>query len=161
MRDEDPGYRLIKGRRWRISDPSLDETLRQALVDELMAARRAVGTARRAADADAERDARVRVGDAKVALGERGPRWWTALDDDDRRVRAVAAARALLRARDAAAVLGPGEIARVIDGAGWRRRLGLAREVLEALCREGELTERTASPFRAGRGPRFPSPPAR
>jgi hypothetical protein len=42
-----------------------------------MAARRAVGTARRAADAAAERAARAGVQAAKVALGERGAPWWT------------------------------------------------------------------------------------
>jgi hypothetical protein len=41
-----------------------------------MDARRAVGTAKRAADAEAERSARARVHTAKVALGERGPTWW-------------------------------------------------------------------------------------
>jgi hypothetical protein len=66
-------HRVIDGRRWRISDPRLPEQLRQRLVDELMAARRAV----RDADDDAEeRAARDRVHDAKVALGERGLRWW-------------------------------------------------------------------------------------
>lgn len=41
-----------------------------------MAARRAVATARRAQDAEAERSARARVHTAKVALGERGTPWW-------------------------------------------------------------------------------------
>ena len=45
-----------------------------------MDARRAVGTAKRAGDEDAERAARSRVHEAKVALGERGPTWW---DGDD------------------------------------------------------------------------------
>ena len=160
----DPGYRPIRGRRWRISDPSIPEALRQSLVDELMAARRAVGTARRASDAAAERRARSRVQDAKVALGERGPRWWLALDADDHRVRAVAACRALLRSRDAAASLRAGEVARVIDGGAWRRRLALARRVLLEGCAEGELAPRSRGgagrePLRVGRGPRFPAPP--
>lgn len=71
-------HRVIKGRRWRVSDPRIPEDLRQALVNELMAARRSV---RDAEDADAERAARDRVHDAKVALGERGVEWW--LDDPD------------------------------------------------------------------------------
>ena len=159
--DEDPGHRLIKGRRWRISDPALPETLRQALVNELMSARRAVGAALRARDADAERAARARVADAKVALGERGPRWWTALEEGDYRLRAAAAARALLRAREASAAVGAGEVARVVDGVHWRRRLAAVRAAMRRLCEEGELIERDGRTFRAGRGPRFPSPPAR
>ena len=42
-----------------------------------MTARRDVQQARRAADPAAEREARGRVHRAKVALGERGPVWWT------------------------------------------------------------------------------------
>ena len=41
-----------------------------------MSARRAVGAAKRAGDEVAERAARDRVHAAKVALGERGPKWW-------------------------------------------------------------------------------------
>ena len=41
-----------------------------------MAARRAVGDAKRASDVMAEKAARARVHAAKVALGERGPVWW-------------------------------------------------------------------------------------
>ena len=159
--DDDPGYRVIKGRRWRISDPALDETLRQALVDELMSARRAVGAARRANDAVAERAARCRVGDAKVALGERGPRWWEARGEEEHRLRAAAAVRTLLRGRADGADVGAGEVARVVDNAHWRKRLVLVREELRRLCRDGELVERGGRTFRAGRGPRFPSPPVR
>ena len=42
-----------------------------------MAARRAVAAATRAADPDAEKAAQAQVHAAKVALGERGPVWWT------------------------------------------------------------------------------------
>ncbi|WP_409267495.1 hypothetical protein [Massilia sp. BHUDP2] len=42
-----------------------------------MRARRQVGTAKRAGDAGAERQARAEVDAAKRALGERGPVWWT------------------------------------------------------------------------------------
>ena len=69
-------HRVIEGRRWRVSDPRIPEALRQLLVNELMGARRAVGAAKRAADETAERAARDRVQAAKVALGERGARWW-------------------------------------------------------------------------------------
>ena len=39
-RTPDGRHVVVGGRRWRASDPSLDPTVRQALVDELMAARR-------------------------------------------------------------------------------------------------------------------------
>ena len=42
-----------------------------------MDARRAVGRALRAADHDALATARAAVDDTKVALGERGPVWWS------------------------------------------------------------------------------------
>ena len=67
---------IIDGRRWRATDPSIPEERRQELVNELMDARRAVGAAKRAEDEEAERAARARVHAAKVALGERGPKWW-------------------------------------------------------------------------------------
>jgi hypothetical protein len=72
----DGRYVVIGGRRWRATDPSIPEERRQELVSELMSARRAVGAAKRAGDPAAERRARDRVHAAKVALGERGPRWW-------------------------------------------------------------------------------------
>ena len=75
-RTPDGRYVIIDGRRWRATDPSIPEERRQELVNELMSARRAVGTAKRAGDADAERAARDRVHAAKLALGERGPKWW-------------------------------------------------------------------------------------
>ena len=67
---------LIDGRRWRATDPSIPEERRQELVNELMQARRDVGRAKRACDAEAEREARARVHECKVALGERGAKWW-------------------------------------------------------------------------------------
>ena len=67
---------IIKGRRWRATDPDLPPEVSQLLRSELMSARRAVGAALRAGDADAERAARDRVQQAKVALGERGTPWW-------------------------------------------------------------------------------------
>ena len=69
-------YVRIDGRRWRATDPGLPEEERARLVSELMRARRDVGRALRAGDTEAEREARGRVNDAKVALGERGPKWW-------------------------------------------------------------------------------------
>lgn len=69
-------YVLIDGRRWRATDPSIPEAERQRLVNELMRARRDVGSALRAGDERAESEARERVNRAKVALGERGEKWW-------------------------------------------------------------------------------------
>lgn len=91
----DGRYVVIGGRRWRATDPSLDTTVTRALVDELVAARRAVG---RAGDEHEERAARDRVQDAKVALGERGQPWWEEPRPDALEERRQAAARALARA---------------------------------------------------------------
>ena len=60
-RTEDGRWIVVGGRRWRASDPSIPEPLRQELVDELMDARRAVGAATKAGDGEAERRARDRV----------------------------------------------------------------------------------------------------
>jgi hypothetical protein len=72
----DGRYLVVRGRLWRRSDPRLSAQQRQAAVDELMAARRAVAAGRRAADSDAVARARARVQAAKERLGERGPVWW-------------------------------------------------------------------------------------
>ena len=72
----DGRYFLVRGRLWRMSNPALDGADRQALVDRLMSARRAVRTARQAGDAQAEADAHAAVEDVKRDLGERGPVWW-------------------------------------------------------------------------------------
>ncbi len=73
----DGRYFVVSGRLWRTSNPDLAPDLRQQLVDQLMTARRQVGAAKKAGDADAERGARAAVDAAKRALGERGPVWWT------------------------------------------------------------------------------------
>jgi hypothetical protein len=72
----DGHYVVIDGRRWRATNPNLSEDTRRKLVNALMEARRAVGAALRAKDASAEKASRERVNAAKVALGERGPKWW-------------------------------------------------------------------------------------
>ncbi|KQN25618.1 hypothetical protein ASE86_05235 [Sphingomonas sp. Leaf33] len=69
----DGRYIVVDDVLWRATRPDLAETDRAALVKQLMAARRAVGQAKTAAD---ERAARDGVDAAKVALGERGPVWW-------------------------------------------------------------------------------------
>ena len=77
LRTPDGRYIVVRGRLWRATDPSLPEDERQAHVDALMDARRAVGAAKRSGDEQAEKAARARVQAAKVALGERGPVWWS------------------------------------------------------------------------------------
>lgn len=77
-RTPDGHYVVIDGRKWRATNPNLPEETRKALVADLMRARRDVAAAKRAKDETAERDARARVHAAKVALGERGPKWWEA-----------------------------------------------------------------------------------
>ena len=73
----DGRYFVVRGRLWRTSNPALPPERRSALTRELMGARRAVGVALRADDADALHAARAAVDAAKTALGERGPVWWT------------------------------------------------------------------------------------
>lgn len=60
-----------------MSDPSLEPEGPQQLVRQLMAARRAVAQARKARDQAAEDAANADVDQAKRALGERGPVWWS------------------------------------------------------------------------------------
>ena len=73
----DGRYFVVRGRLWRCSDPDLAADERAALTRKLMAARRAKQAAMRTSDAAAREAARQRVDAAKVALGERGPVWWT------------------------------------------------------------------------------------
>jgi hypothetical protein len=67
--------------------PALREDEREVLVNKLMAARRAVGAALRNGDEEGVEQARARVQAAKVALGERGPVWWSdGAPDENRRL---------------------------------------------------------------------------
>ena len=69
----DGRYFVVRGRLWRKADPTLAPERREALVKQLMAARRTL----RNGHSDAERAvARRSVDEAKRALGERGPVWW-------------------------------------------------------------------------------------
>lgn len=69
----DGRYFVVKDRLWRCTNPSLADDERAALVQDLMGARSAV----KHATSDAEtKTARMRVHEAKVKLGERGPVWW-------------------------------------------------------------------------------------
>jgi hypothetical protein len=71
----DGRYFVVRGRLWRKSSPGLGNDERERLVKELMSARRAVRDAK--GDIVATSEARERVDTAKVALGERGPVWWS------------------------------------------------------------------------------------
>jgi hypothetical protein len=72
----DGRYFVVRGRLWRMSNPSLSPDDRERLVKALMTARRNVAAVRRASDEDAEAEAHAAVDQAKHALGERGPVWW-------------------------------------------------------------------------------------
>jgi hypothetical protein len=73
----DGRYIVVRGRLWRRSNPALSADERQAWVDRLMAARRAVRTALQAGDPERLGAARAAVDEAKRGLGERGPVWWS------------------------------------------------------------------------------------
>ena len=80
----DGRYIVVRGRLWRTANPALPADRYEALVRELMAARRDVRTALGSGDALALRDARTRVNAAKIDLGERGAVWWTDAPDLNR-----------------------------------------------------------------------------
>ena len=78
----DGRYFIVRGRLCRCADPTLNESERQRLVKQLMAARSAVEAALSSGDAASLATARSEVHAAKVALGERGPlvvRWGAGL----------------------------------------------------------------------------------
>lgn len=106
---------MIKGRRWRRSDPALAEPLRQCLVDELMNARRSVKCAKASGESTDLAAARARVHDAKVALGERGPSWWTVQTSNDVDVRTAAGVRALSHGSGAATRLDAHQVQRLLQ----------------------------------------------
>ena len=83
-RTEDGRFIVIKGRRWRATDPDVPEDVAAVLRSELMSARRAVGVALRSGDEDAEQAARARVHRTKTALGERGTPWWDQTPEERR-----------------------------------------------------------------------------
>jgi len=155
--EDDARWLVIDGRRWRRTDPAIPESLRVELVGELMAARRAVKVG--------EADARARVHDAKVALGERGEPWWE--PERDLRDRIERTTRTLLRRRGGGTVC-PSEVARVVDGDGWRSRMAMVKEVAAAmpdvvvLQKGREIDPASArGPVRLGFSPAGTSPPAR
>jgi hypothetical protein len=73
----DGRYFVVRGRLWRRANPDLPPERREALVRELMNARRAVKNALRSGVATELALARKAVDAAKVGLGERGPVWWS------------------------------------------------------------------------------------
>lgn len=90
--DEDR-YLVIRGRRWRRTDPALDADVVRALKSHLGRARSEVGRAGRDDDQASVRSARDRVQLAKEGLGERGPAWWERPEDERRRQAADRLAR--------------------------------------------------------------------
>ena len=138
---DDDHHLLIDGRRWRRTDPAIPEKLRAELVAELMDARRAVGAALPSKDTAAEAVARTRVGDAKVALGERGEPWWEERTTEGMAQRVPAAARALLRHR-APSSFCPSDVARVVGGPGWRSTMAAVRALLIQQVSAGVLEMR-------------------
>ena len=85
----DGRYFVVKGYLWRCSNPALAEQERQQWVNALMRARQAVKAAKRIGDAGALKAARAAVNAAKIALGERGPVWWSDGTQDFNRHKAV------------------------------------------------------------------------
>ncbi len=73
----DGRYFVVRGRLWRRANPGLFGSEREAPVFRLIAAWEGVRSARQASDAIALAKARAAVKTAKIALGERGPVWWT------------------------------------------------------------------------------------
>lgn len=126
----------VDNRRWRATDPHIPATLRQELVNELMAARRAV---RDAEDDHTLRRSRQRVNDAKLALGERGHAWWLPPNTAATHRRIDATVRALLRSRKPDASICPSDVARVAGGTGWRALMPLVRERAVIMRAAGEL----------------------
>jgi hypothetical protein len=73
----DGRYFVVQGKLRRLANPNLSAEVRSALVNQLMAARRAVRSAKLAGDQTAEAAAHHAVDVVKRKLGERGPAWWT------------------------------------------------------------------------------------
>ncbi len=138
---EDEHYFVMSGRRWRKTDPSVPPMLKSQLVRELMAARRAVKTAKAIPEKpEAIENARARVDDAKRALGERGYPWWEVPDPSELADRLGATIRTLLRHRTDGKTLCPSEAARVVGGSRWKECMEASVSVAWRLEKSGWLT---------------------
>lgn len=164
-RTPDGRYIVVNGRRWRATDPHIPEALATELRSELMAARRAIGTAKRSGDDSTIAHSRRRVADAKIALGERGAPWWEPVDEASVSVRSDAAVRALLRHRAPTSSICPSDVAKVVQFDHWRDILASVRRSVEELAERQEVVitrgDRVVSSFEGGpvrlrRGPAFP-----
>ncbi|QRQ78200.1 DUF3253 domain-containing protein [Glutamicibacter protophormiae] len=131
-RTEDGRYLVISGRKWRASDPGIPPKLRQELVDELMNARREVGRG--------NEEARIRVHQAKLALGEHGQPWWEEPREDKLNERIRATIFTLLGKRQGSSIC-PSDVARVVGGEGerWRLRMDAVRQIAASLAADGAL----------------------
>ena len=127
---------IVGGRRWRTSDPGIPHNLRQELVNELMAARRAVRNGKNQREI---RPSRRRVNDAKLALGERGHAWWLPPRPAATNRRIEAAVRALLRSRQPGRSICPSDVARIVGGSTWRKLLPVVRDRAVWMTERGEL----------------------
>ena len=118
-------FLTIDGRRWRRSDPTIPESLRQQLVNELMSARRAVAAAGNARDREAgatPRSQRETRHSANAGVPGGSSRAAAA-----RNLRIDAAILALLHSRSKGASICPSEAARIVGGKSWRASDGRRR----------------------------------
>jgi len=137
----DGRYIIVNGRKWRATDPSIPDALKTQLVAVLMTGRRNVGKALRIKDEVLEKEARVHVNDAKIALGERGDAWWEAYDNAALKKRLRSSILTLLRHRDVGKSICPSEAARVVGSPDkWRELMTITREVAVELANEDILT---------------------
>ena len=148
----DGRYLVVRERLWRASNHALTDADREQLARTLMSARRAIRDALKSGDKTSETRARRDVHRAKVALGERGPVWWTDGSPDLNRRKientdyatwwqSVTAIRLtvfdLLRQRATGASICPSEVARAVTTVGWRTLMPLVRAVAREIANEG------------------------
>jgi hypothetical protein len=161
----DRRYIIVRGQLWRAANPNLSEERREELIATLMQARRDIARALRAHDHEGERAARRVVHRTKVALGERGPRWWSDAPDYNRRrventpyaewfERQLAWERAILELLEersskhrasrpssagTAPTICPSEVARRAQPNRWRETLPEIRDAAKRLAARGEI----------------------
>ena len=155
---DDGHHIVIDGRKWRATDPGIPDELKVQLVAVLMDARRDVGKALRTKDDNLEKQARSRVSDAKIALGERGHPWWEPYDDAALGNRLKSTILTLLRHRDEGKSICPSEAARVVGTPDdWKTLMPAAREVSMQLAEEKRIaitrSGKVLDPTALGKGP--------